>query len=340
MCQPRENCQDDQTWQCQETGFTYLNCEYFAQNDPGCTTIHDYGQKAACPETCNRCEDCCTADGSCYFGVSYADGSGIQGGLIRDQFIIGTHQAEVSVGLFTSWNPKTNSFSGGSAHQDFFRPNPVDGIFGLGFSSRNCQPTCQDSAVDTFVSANGLPNVFALCLKSTGVGVQHSSLDIGFVDQHKYSGTLHYVPLLSEDEFFIAGPTAVRVGGNVVAVQSAQWGSMIVDSGATLMYVPQPVHDAMQSTFAVHYPEYVGLWSAAGGCITVACDLDIDTLPPFQMDFQDERSATFTLNYEARSYLWWRSPTMICSNIKRASPVPGLACDWQSWAQIGRIRRI
>jgi hypothetical protein len=241
----------------------------------------------------------------------------LQGGLIKDQIILGPFQSEISIGLFTAWSPRSAGFGGGT--QDFFAANPIDGILGLGFTSRNCVPTCHETPMDTFVSDNSLPNMFALCLKAHGVGSQQSSWDIGFIDERKYLGEMHFVPISSDDEYTIGGPSAVRIGGQPVPVEMAQWGEMLVDTGATRMYVPQPVYTALQAIFSSHFADYVEMWSAANGCMVVDCGLKIATqLPPLEMDFADESGAIFTLVLEPHHYVRWLSPTMLCLNIQRS----------------------
>eukprot|EP01050_Picozoa_sp_SAG11_P022409 SAG11_NODE_4235_length_1995_cov_1.649789_1_plen_462_part_01 len=286
-CEHRAECQDDLAWYPDVPGLQYANCAYFSTNDPGCRVIHDYGQRTHCPQACEQCGDCCTPDGLCSFNLQYVDGSGLQGGLVKDQLILGSLQAEVSIGLFTEWTPRSVGFGGGT--QDFFASNPLDGIFGLGFSSRNCMPTCQETPMDRFVSENSLPNIFALCLKAHGIGSQQSSWDIGFVDENKYSGLMHYVPITSDDEYTISGPSAVRIGGHSVDVEMEQWGEMLVDTGATRMYVPQFVYLALQATFSHQFAAYAEMWGAVNGCMVVDCDLEVATvLPELEVDFVDE----------------------------------------------------
>eukprot|EP01052_Picozoa_sp_SAG31_P002462 SAG31_NODE_87_length_26728_cov_40.161591_13_plen_538_part_00 len=323
-CQHRPDCHDDTHWQHEivhPNGNMIIDCEYFANRENGCTNVHDYGQRSACPDTCNTCEDCCTAEGLCYFGVSYVDGSSIQGSLVKDQLILGGHQAEVSFGAFTTLERQSEGFAG-AAQRPYFVPSPADGIWGLGFSERNCQPTCQATALESFVQANDLPDTFALCLKSPNGGVQQSSLDIGFADEAKVAAPIHYLPFSDnhDNNYVIGGPSAVRLGDNTVQISREQWGDMLLDSGATKFYIPRSVSSAIQSAFTDYYPEHSSLWEdlMAHGCASIPChpnQLDVDALPPFHFEFVDVNGEQFTLTYRAKDYLWWQSPTSLCSHM-------------------------
>ena len=123
-CSPKPSCQDESGWHSAEPGFEFVTCAYMASQDPGCTNYHDYGQKAHCRATCNLCDDCCTAQGSCYFGVAYLDGSGIQGALARDVVRIGDQHDVVSTvasfGAYEAFDLQRGAIS------PYWKPFPTD----------------------------------------------------------------------------------------------------------------------------------------------------------------------------------------------------------------------
>ena len=89
----RQDCRDEADWHSAEDGFAFVTCDYISGLDPSCINYRDYGQKTHwIPVAGARTA---TADAG-WFAVNYLDGSGIQGGLVRDVVRIG----------MTGWQPK------------------------------------------------------------------------------------------------------------------------------------------------------------------------------------------------------------------------------------------
>ena len=57
------------------------------------------------------CQDCCTADGLCFFSMRYGDGSGIAGGLHTDWISVGdgTLGAQYVFGGITTMSSSSSS---------------------------------------------------------------------------------------------------------------------------------------------------------------------------------------------------------------------------------------
>ena len=53
-------CADDPAWQDSYADDVITHsCQWYAENDPGCTILDDLGQRENCPVTCNTCTDPC-----------------------------------------------------------------------------------------------------------------------------------------------------------------------------------------------------------------------------------------------------------------------------------------
>ena len=317
-CVLRQGCQDEPAWYSTEDGFGFVTCDYIASRDPGCTNYHDYGQKTHCLDTCDRCEDCCTSNGGCWFGVHYLDDSGIQGRLARDVVRIGGDwlSAETSFGAFESFDVRRGATS------PFWKSAPADGIWGLGASERNCKPTCQQSVLDTFRDVHGLEAVFALCASSETLGGSNS-FDIGHVDEHKaLGGSINYVSMLVETDYIIDGPSVVRVGGTTAGASSADWGGILVDSGSSSCVFSDAVFSKLIQAATAESPAYAELWSSSTHCMAVSsCRFDLDALPVMSLDFVDEHRATFTVSFNPRQYTIWRNGNSLCLNFKPMSAI-------------------
>jgi hypothetical protein len=107
---------------------------------------------------------CITADvqdqsqstAQCAFSVAYGDKSQMQGVLTRDIISIGSVSVSAYFGRILS-SIKQGGTTG------LFEPTGVDGIFGLGKTALNCQPTCFPTVLDSFANA-GYLNPFVHCV--------------------------------------------------------------------------------------------------------------------------------------------------------------------------------
>jgi hypothetical protein len=317
-CVLRQGCQDEASWHSTQDGFSFVTCDYISNLDPGCTNYRDYGQKTHCLETCDRCQDCCTSSGGCWFGVHYLDGSGLQGRLARDVVRIGGDwmSTVTSFGAFESFDVQRGATSA------YWKAAPADGIWGLGSSARNCKPTCQPSVLDAFCATNGLDAIFALCAGSASLGGSNS-FDIGHIDQHKALGqSIHYISLVDAADFIIDGPSTVRVGATAADIYAADWGSILVDSGASNCVFSDAVFSKLIRAATTAAPAYVELWSSPNRCMIVSsCQFDLETLPVISLDFLDEHHELFTIDFSPREYTIWRSGDSLCLNIKPMSAI-------------------
>jgi hypothetical protein len=155
---------------------------------------------------------------------------------------------------------------------------------------------------------------------------------------------MHYVPIVGNDEYLIDGPSSVRIGSFAAAIQSTDWGLLLVDSGATRIYLPQPVYDGMQVAFENREAttrtatgtdiDHSELWSSQSGCMEVDCSLDLDSVfATIEFDFRGQPESppttlvTFTVSLQPGHYLRWISPTTLCLNIRPSAPINGISAD-------------
>ncbi len=58
----------------------------------------------------------------------------------------------------------------------------------------SCNPTCTPTVFDAFSEAYNFPNLFGMCLNKWEGGV----IDVGEVDNNKFTGELMYTPITNE----------------------------------------------------------------------------------------------------------------------------------------------
>ena len=246
------------------------------------------------------CRDCCTADSLCFFSMRYGDGSGIAGGLHNDWVSVGDGTLGVRY-----------TFGGITATEGNFEPEQVDGILGIGYASLNCNPTCHPSFVDSLVQGNELPDVFALCLG--GLDGRASSWEIGEVADSKYSGTMHWLPVLEASYYVVPRPSSMHVGDTEVTGCSLgwlpgsaiagcgddAWGQVIIDSGSSELVLNAPLYAATMDLLGKQSP-----MAAGQTCMEFADDYDPRaSFPPLRFHFTDEDGVEFDLEISAAQYL-------------------------------------
>ncbi|KAG8988578.1 hypothetical protein FRB90_002675, partial [Tulasnella sp. 427] len=122
---------------------------------------------------------------------------------------------------------------------DDFKDSPNDGLIGMAFSSiaSSNQPTFFENLIKT--GKVGAP-IFSLHLtrhKTAG-----STLCLGCYDSSKTAGPVTWIPVASKTYWAVSMPGA-RVNGNAVTMSSDI--TAAIDSGTTLIYVPQSVATAI-----------------------------------------------------------------------------------------------
>jgi cathepsin D len=176
------------------------------------------------------------------FSISYGDGSTASGPIYKDT---------VTVAGVTATG---QALSAVTSESDSFSSDPSDGIMGLSYgtiSSLNA-PTFFENLIDQQAVPNG---VFAFRLAAEG-----SELYFGDVDSSKFSGDISWAPVTEQAYWTVDGSAAV-------SGTRAYSGSMIIDSGTTLVVGPT-------SSIAAFYKKISG----AKACTTKTCGSGSDGL--------------------------------------------------------------
>lgn len=177
------------------------------------------------------------------WNIVYGDGTGASGKVYADKVVVGgvtaTSQAVEAA---------TSVSSGLTAHTD------SDGILGLAMSSLNrVSPKQQTTFFDT-VRPHLAKAVFTADLKHGKPG----SYGFGYIDSTKYTGSITYVNLNSNNGFwqFNAGGYAIGSGAKVSKTISC-----VADTGTTLMLLPSDVVSAYYAKVSgATYSDYEGAW--------------------------------------------------------------------------------
>ncbi|KAF2755704.1 acid protease [Pseudovirgaria hyperparasitica] len=214
-----------------------------------------------CEDSNNGCSDSGTYspdDSSSYefvnddFNISYVDGSGATGDYAKETFKFGGATVDgLQFGIgYTSSSP--------------------EGILGIGYTTNEVQvqrvqggqpyPNLPQALVD-----NGMINSNAYSLWLNDLDASMGSILFGGVDTRKYNGELQTLPVIAESngkyaEFIIA-LTGMGQNGQNGSIFSDQTVPVLLDSGSTLMYLPDEVADALFTSMNAQYNSRAGVAS-------------------------------------------------------------------------------
>lgn len=189
------------------------------------------------------------------FNISYVDGSGSSGDYVTDTVRFGgvtLTEQQFGIGYVSS---------------------SEEGILGIGYplnevavAYNNDEPYAN---VPKHLADNGDINVNAYSLWLNDLDASTGSILFGGVNSDKYTGSLETLPIIQEygayREFIIA-LTAVGANGNSTAIASGLTVPALLDSGSSLMYLPD---DIAQSIFSATGAEY----DSEQGAAIVDCDM-------------------------------------------------------------------
>ena len=155
------------------------------------------------------------------WSIAYTYGDKISGVVFRDVVKVGPVIAEKqSVQSATIIQPEVSA----------------DGIVGLASSLLNTvKPVKQKTLFDT-LEPTLQRKVFAANLKPKGTT---GSWDFGYIDKSKYTGEIAYAPLVNGSKYWEISVNEYAVGEG--SFGNATVGSVIVDSGTSLVYLPSAV---------------------------------------------------------------------------------------------------
>ena len=184
------------------------------------------------------------------WAIKYAGGSSLDGIVYTDV---------VKVGLVVAEKQAVESAI--NIPFDF----PSDGIMGLAFGIINqVKPVKQTTFFET-VAPTLRRKVFAANLKAEGNG----TWDFGYIDKSKYTGEITYTPVVGNQKHWTIALQEYAVGNN--SFGSAKVGEVILDSGTSLVYLPE-------SVVADYYSKVPGYVKTLGGTHSFPCNNTIPDL--------------------------------------------------------------
>ncbi|KAM4699566.1 beta-secretase 2 [Discoglossus pictus] len=136
--------------------------------------------------------------------------------------------------------------------ESFFMPNiNWQGILGLAYRSLAKPSSSVDTFFDSLVQQENIPNIFSMqmCgagLPTTGTGTNGGSLVMGGIETSLYKGDIWYTPI-TEEWYYQVEVLKFEVGGVNLNLNCQEYNSdkAIVDSGTTLLRLPEKVFNAM-----------------------------------------------------------------------------------------------
>uniref|UniRef100_A0A8C8S7E6 Beta-secretase 2 n=1 Tax=Pelusios castaneus TaxID=367368 RepID=A0A8C8S7E6_9SAUR len=139
--------------------------------------------------------------------------------------------------------------------EDFFLPGiKWHGILGLAYGALAKPSSSVETFFDSLVSQAKIPNVFSLQMCGAGMPVSGSgtnggSLVLGGIEPSLYKGDIWYTPI-KEEWYYQVEILKLEVGGQNLNLDCREYNTdkAIVDSGTTLLRLPQKVFNAVVET--------------------------------------------------------------------------------------------
>lgn len=189
------------------------------------------------------------------FNISYVDGSGASGDYATDTFRFGGKSIEdLQFGIG-------------------YRSSSPEGILGIGYTINEVQSS--RAGLDPYpnlpqkLKDNGDITTNAYSLWLNDLDASTGSILFGGVDTDKFSGELNKLPIIQERgvfaEFVIA-MTGMGMNGDEGSLFSNQTVAVLLDSGSSLMYLPNTVARVL-------YQAYNAEYDPRQGAAFVDCDL-------------------------------------------------------------------
>eukprot|EP01125_Pyxidicula_operculata_P019143 TRINITY_DN691_c1_g1_i4.p1 TRINITY_DN691_c1_g1~~TRINITY_DN691_c1_g1_i4.p1 ORF type:complete len:407 (+),score=88.80 TRINITY_DN691_c1_g1_i4:2416-3636(+) len=281
-----------------DTGSTDLLV--YGQFCNGCPTVDSpYNPKAssssspvACRSTKYYCDPTkCYNTTYCGFDDAYGDGSDVSGYVLQDVMTLGGKTAQVSFG---SIEHSTSNFE----------PQNVDGIFGLSYPTTSSWVS--NSPLIDFLNQNNYYEAFGMCLTQNGGSLMlgynlHSNQNFQWSPLQTLQGHNVYYPIHLTD---------AKIGGQSLGISekvlNGEFGAL-VDSGTTLIILPQQVFTAVQKSIYSVCSTYnlPGVCNVTAGnslfdgyCFEMTAQ-DIAAFPTFSV----KATGTTDLVIQGRSYL-------------------------------------
>lgn len=247
---------------------------------------------------CSSRQACCafSDESKCSFHLSFGDGSGAKGVLVRDVLQWGDVKFPVTFGGIRHDSP------------DFER-NQVDGILGMAYPRLACNPSCVKPAFESARDHLGLKDMFSICMTDDG-----GKITLGDFDPRMAITPVAWVPMrLTNPKTFydmnLLGQ--LRIGSR--SLRFPRYRRAIVDSGTTLIVFTKYAFRLFVQHLQAHYCHIPHLcdkntWFRPAHCVRIA-DEDRLKLPAlvFQLEgFNVTLTANeYMINYKSKGPDYW-----------------------------------
>ncbi|KAF7378458.1 Peptidase A1 domain-containing protein [Mycena sanguinolenta] len=191
------------------------------------------------------------------FNISYFDGSGSSG-------IVGTDK--VTIGGLTVTGATLGAANSGPSTPSTYKAGLIGMERGSMSGNRHFAPATNISNTSTILNsqktrpniASSLPSPIFAAYLPMGSGAAQSSIDFGYIDSSKYTGTLSTVPLMSGTARWQFTSTSYSVNGvhHNVSITS---GKALIDTGTALLAVYPEIASAFYAGVTGAYQD-AGRW--------------------------------------------------------------------------------
>ncbi|MBW02295.1 Beta-secretase 2, partial [Eschrichtius robustus] len=141
--------------------------------------------------------------------------------------------------------------------ENFFLPGiKWNGILGLAYATLAKPSSSLETFFDSLVAQAKIPNVFSMQMCGAGLpvagsGTNGGSLVLGGIEPTLYKGDIWYTPI-KEEWYYQIEILKLEIGGQSLNLDCREYNAdkAIVDSGTTLLRLPQKVFDAVVEAVA------------------------------------------------------------------------------------------
>ncbi|XP_007966758.3 beta-secretase 2 isoform X2 [Chlorocebus sabaeus] len=141
--------------------------------------------------------------------------------------------------------------------ENFFLPGiKWNGILGLAYATLAKPSSSLETFFDSLVTQANIPNVFSMQMCGAGLpvagsGTNGGSLVLGGIEPSLYKGDIWYTPI-KEEWYYQIEILKLEIGGQSLNLDCREYNAdkAIVDSGTTLLRLPQKVFDAVVEAVA------------------------------------------------------------------------------------------
>lgn len=264
-------------------------------NDEGC------GANTCSPYGCGKCsarQACCANSDheQCAFHLSFGDGSGAKGVLIRDELQWGDVKFPVTFGGIRSDSP------------DFER-SQVDGILGMAYPTLACNPSCIKPTFESMMEKVKIKNMFSICIT-----YDSGKIVLGDYDPILSTQAITWVPLdLSTPPSFYSFPLLGNLHVNDKELVLPEYSRAIVDSGTTLIVFSHATFDKFKKYLQRNFCDVPGLcgeesWFKPAHC-TKMSDENRNKLPTLKFMVKGFNvtlgPSEYLINYASKGPEYW-----------------------------------